>query len=275
MMRGLITGFVLSVVGLNAAAVAAPLSLLPSSDASLELGPTNASACNWLESASIKQNSPALADAFDAMGEICFTMNNHDADLLARATNALHDWLAALGTNEASRFQARFFRALAALEAQADLFAAGGEAPEFLDPALMLEPFAAPLPENALFTLEEATVPFLGPSGETATTVMIAVTAPGYEDLFTIYFPRGSAHLTLPAEDMIALAAEAVRDFPDAEVWVAAHSALTAELAFDRMSAVQDILLQNEIPGRWIHVDDGGIDAIMNRPESLAGDTEA
>ena len=272
MVRGLITGLVLSVGGLavSMSAAAAPSTHSPSH----RFTEADPAACGWLESAGSDAGSPALADASDAMGEICRYQDDHDQSLLAHATRALSEWVGAIGRFEAADHQARFFRALAALEAEADLFATERNALNLADPALMLEPFSAPLPETALFTLEEATVPFLGPTDRTATTVMIAVNAPGYDDLFTIYFPRGSAHLTLAAEDMIALAAEAVRGFSEAEVWVAASPALTAELAFHRISVVQDILLQSDVPGYWIRIDDGGIDAIMNRPESLAGDTE-
>jgi len=145
---------------------------------------------------------------------------------------------------------------------------------ELTGPALIPTPFGRPAPEIAVFTVEEAAAPFLGPATGAGARVLIAVEAPGYSDLFTVYFPRGSAHLTLPAGDMVALAAEAVRDMDDAEVWVSAGPALTSDLGTGRMAAVQDILLQNDIPARWIHVDDGDIDAILNRPASLADDLE-
>jgi len=145
---------------------------------------------------------------------------------------------------------------------------------ELTDPALIPAPFQSPTPEIAVFTVEEAAAPFLGPASGAGARVLIAIEAPGYSDIFTVYFPRGSAYLTLPAGDMVALAAEAVRDRPEAEVWVSAGSTLTSELGMGRMAAVQDILLQNDIPARWIHVDDGDIDAILNRPASLADDLE-
>lgn len=142
------------------------------------------------------------------------------------------------------------------------------------DPALIPAPFQSPAPEIAIFTVEEAAAPFLGPASGAGARVLIAIEAPGYSDVFTVYFPRGSAFLTLPAGDMVALAAEAVRDRPEAEVWVSAGSSLTSELGMGRMAAVQDILLQNDIPARWIHVDDGSVDAILGRPDSLSDDLE-
>lgn len=145
---------------------------------------------------------------------------------------------------------------------------------ELADPALIPAPFHSPTPEIAIFTVEEAAAPFLGAANGAGARVLIAIEAPGYSDLFTVYFPRGSAHLTLPAGDMVALAAEAVRDRPDAQVWISAGPALTSELGMGRMAAVQLILLQNDIPARWIHVDDGDIYAILNRPASLADDLD-
>jgi len=142
------------------------------------------------------------------------------------------------------------------------------------NPALMPMPFEIPAPETALFTVEEATAPFLGPTNGAGTRVEIAIETEGYQDLFTIYFPRGSAYLTLPAGDMVALAAEAVRDMDDVEVWISGGAALSPDLAAHRMGVVQDMLLQNDIPGRWIHLDDGSVNAILNRPESLSNDIE-
>jgi len=145
---------------------------------------------------------------------------------------------------------------------------------EVAEPAFMPMPFEIPTAETALFTVEEATAPFLGPTTGAGTRVEIAIKAEGYQDLFTIYFPRGSAYLTLPAGDMVALAAEAVRDMDDVEVWISGSAALSPDLAAHRMGVVQEMLLQNDIPHRWIHLDDGSIEAIMNRPVSLADDIE-
>ena len=264
---GLFSVVVLGAAAFSNAAAASPRTPLPNVEAPHL-------SCDWLGSASLAAPDNALSDAFDTMGEICGSAAIHDRGLLTRAVTALSDWFDVAGTAEAASHQARFFRALAAIEAQADLFAIEGM-PSIADPALMLEPFSAPGAETAIFTLEEATVPFLGPVEDAGTRVLIAVDAPGYQDLFTVYFPRGTAHLTLPAEDMIALAAEAVRDFDNAEVWVSPGPALTPQLAFDRISAVQDILLQGDVPDHWIRVDDGDIDAVLNRPASLANDTEA
>jgi len=143
------------------------------------------------------------------------------------------------------------------------------------DPALMLEPFTPPSPEDALFTVEEAAVPFLGLTEEDTSRVHIAVRAPGYEDLFTIYFPRGTAHLTLAAEDMIAMAAESVRGMDGLEVWIAAAPALNKELSLERTVTVYEILRQNDMARTTIHIDDGSYDAVMDRPTSLSLGTES
>jgi hypothetical protein len=156
--------------------------------------------------------------------------------------------------------------------AEAAPFGSEDGMPDDFGPALIPAPQRDLDPQSAIFTVEEATAPFLGPATGAGSQVRIAVEAAGYSDVFTVYFPRGSAYLTLPAGDMVAMAAEALRGHEDAEVWVSAQTALTDELAASRMTAVETILLQNEVPLSWIHVDDGSVDAILHRPASLADD---
>ncbi len=149
----------------------------------------------------------------------------------------------------------------------------GGLAPG-AECAVVPEPFVGPSPESAIYVLEDAAAAFLGPAAGAGTEVRIAIESPGYSDLFTIYFPRGSAHLTLPAGDMVALAAEALRDVTEAEVWISAGPSITGDLAHDRMGGIRALLLQNHVPAPWIHLDDGSLDAILNRPQILASDVE-
>jgi len=140
------------------------------------------------------------------------------------------------------------------------------------DPALIPSPLQDLDPQSAIFTVEEATAPFLGPTTGAGSRVRIAVESPDYQDLFTVYFPRGSAYLTLPAGDMVAMAAEAVRGVEGVEIWISADAALTPDLAAGRLSVVEEILLRNDVPLSSIRVDDGSVDAILNRPASFSDD---
>jgi hypothetical protein len=130
-------------------------------------------------------------------------------------------------------------------------------------------------PENALFVLEEAAAPFLGTATGTSATAMIALDAPGYQDLFTVHFPLGSARLSLAAQDMTAMTAEAARGFDTLEIWVSAGDHADGGLRQDRLTRVRDVLLANDVPASAIHLDDGSLEAILNRPERLATDPEA
>jgi hypothetical protein len=219
----------------------------------------------------IASDNRALSQAAETLSEICRTSSAHSEAMLARAVEALADWSAAQDPDAAAEPRARFYRAIAALEAEADLYAADSYS-EGYDPALIPGTFEQPLPESAIFTLEEAAAPFLGPASGAGARVLIAIEAPGYQDLFTVYFPRGSAYLTLPAGDMVAMAAEAVRDYDQAQIWISSDPALTPALAEGRMGAIRGILVENEIPEGWIHLDDGGLDAMLNRPASLRDD---
>ncbi len=130
--------------------------------------------------------------------------------------------------------------------------------------------FSLEAPTPAIFDLEETGIPYLGFSAETEATVVIGVDSPGYQDRFTIYFPRGTSVLTLAGSDMVALAAEAVLMSGEGEIWISPGPALTAELGFARSSEIQDGLLESGIPSSWIHVDDGSLEAILERPAFLS-----
>lgn len=140
-------------------------------------------------------------------------------------------------------------------------------------PALQMHEDAANA-DTALFELHEAAVPFLGPEfqSEGPDQVELAIEAPGYSDVFTIYFPRGSANLTLAAEDMVAMAAEAVRDYGHAEMWISARTSAGLRLSYGRADAIRDVLIQSDIPSTWIRLDDGGLEASLDRPESISED---
>jgi len=138
--------------------------------------------------------------------------------------------------------------------------------------ALVPEALDNPEAESAVFVVEEAAVPFLGPTTGAGTNVQISIQAQNYDDLFTIYFPRGSDHITMPAEDMAALAAIAAQDQGEAVVWISSGASLTTDLAMGRMQAVLNVLIEYGVPLGWIHLDDGSLDAILNRPESLSSD---
>lgn len=128
---------------------------------------------------------------------------------------------------------------------------------------------SGPVAGSAIFQMDEEGLPFLGfPEGRPA-SVTIGINAPGYQDQFTIYFPRGSSGLTLPAEDMVAMAAESVLMTGEAEVWISASPALSEELGFARIDQIHDVLLENGIPGGWIRVDDGSLEDIFDRPVTL------
>ena len=265
---GSIALFVSAVVG---AAVAAPLNLKPYNE-NISLPYDLEAHCEWQAPDAGDVDAGPLADAIETMDEFCASSRDYDANLLGFANGALSNWISNFGSPNAQVHQNRFLRAVAALEAQTNLLPIN----DFLqdtDPALMLEPLTPPSPEDALFTVEETAVPFLGMSENELSRVQIAVQAPGYTDLFTIYFPRGTAHLTLAAEDMIALAAESVRGMDGLEVWIASPSALNKSLSVERTAVVYEILRSNDVSRYDIRIDDGGYDAILNRPESLSNDT--
>ncbi len=276
MFRGLVlsAGFALCVVSLGGPAVAAPFSIMPTDTFSKQIeAQPDASCAVGFETIS-DAHSIEIADAAEALTDLCLEGLAGDTNLIAQAAASLSDWMATKDLPKAEFHHTQFSRALAALEAQAELLTISG-ATETPSPALVLEPLSPPAPEIALFTPEEAAVPFLGISDEATTAVVITVDAPGYVDNFTVYFPQGSVHLTLAAEDMIAMAAEAVRGMEGVEIWVSAKPSLSEDLALGREIVVETILMQNEVPTSWIHIDDGGLDAVLNRPMRLSDDMEA
>ncbi len=155
------------------------------------------------------------------------------------------------------------------------IFGAGtsmaGPANEILvAPATMAEPLNEAAATPAIFELEETGLPFLGFGEGAEALVVIGVDSPGYQDHFTIYFARGSSALTLAGEDMVAMAAEAVLIYGEADIWISPGPSLTTELGFARSDQIHDVLLQSGIPGNWIRMDDGSLEAILERPAFLA-----
>lgn len=126
-------------------------------------------------------------------------------------------------------------------------------------------------PTPAIFDLEETGTPYLGYTRGDEAVVTIGVESPGYQDRFTIYFPRGTSQLTLAGADMVALAAEAVLMSGEGVIWISPGPALTTELGFARSSQIQDGLLNSGIPSNWIRIDDGSLEAILERPAFLNG----
>ena len=169
-------------------------------------------------------------------------------------------WAAGLGAASAGPLGAH---------APAAPFNAAAENAPMAHEALVTDLTGGPVAGSAIFHMDEQGLPYLGFDQESPASVTIGINAPGYQDQFTIYFPHGSSGLTLPAEDMVAMAAESVLMTGEADIWISAGPSLTDELGFARIDQVHDVLMENGIPGRWIRVDDGSIENIFDRPVTI------